>query len=274
MTKTHIKNLVIAIKGAGEMASGIAWHLFQANFKHIFMMEIEHPVAVRRQVSFCEAIHDGSISVEGVTAKKASDIDQIRTAWNNSHIPVVVDPGWDMIKAIRPHIVIDAIIAKKNLGTHPSEAELVIGLGPGFEAGKDVHIVIETNRGHNLGRIITQGCAEPDTGTPGNISGYTKQRVIRAPCKGKFTSSLSIGTLVKENDIIGLVENQMEKQLITARIAGVLRGQIRNNTIVKDNFKIGDIDPRGRTEYCATISEKARSIAGSVLEAVLREYNH
>jgi len=274
MTKTNLKDLVIAIKGAGEMATGIAWHLFQANFKHIFMMEIEHPIAVRRQVSFCEAIQDGSIIVEGVTAKKVSDIDQIRAAWDNNYIPVVVDPGWDTIKVIRSDVVIDAIIAKKNIGTHPSEAKLVIGLGPGFEAGKDVHKIIETNRGHNLGRIITQGCAEPDTGIPGNISGYTKHRVIRAPCKGKFTSSLSIGTLVKKDDVIGQVENQMGKQLVVARIAGVLRGQIRNNTMVKDNLKIGDIDPRGQTEYCATISEKARSIAGSVLEAVLREYNY
>jgi len=270
---THLKDLVIAVKGAGEMATGIAWHLFQSNFKHIFMMEREHPFAVRRQVSFCEAVHDGSISVEGVTAKKVSSIDQIRTAWDNNYIPVVVDPGWDTIRAIQPQVVIDAIIAKKNLGTHLSEAKLVIGLGPGFKACKDVHMVIETNRGHNLGRIISQGCAEPNTGIPGNIGGYTKKRVVRAPCKGKFTSSLSIGALVKKGDVIGKVENITGKQLVTAQIAGVLRGQIRNNTMVKDNLKIGDIDPRGQIEYCATISEKARSIAGSLLEAILRKYN-
>ncbi len=146
-----IKELVIAVKGAGEMATGIAWRLFQSNFKKIFMMEIENPVAVRRQVSFCEAIHDDKIIVEGVEAIKTFQPSDIPTAWDNSCISVTVDPDWEFIKVIRPDVVIDAIIAKKNLGTNLTEAPLVIGLGPGFEAGKDVHMVIETSRGHNLG---------------------------------------------------------------------------------------------------------------------------
>jgi len=236
------------------MATGIAWRLFQSNFKHIFMVEIENPMAVRRRVSFCEAIHDGKIIV----------------AWNSNSIPVIVDPDWKSIKALQPHVVIDAIIAKKNLGTTLSEAPLVIGLGPGFEAGKDVHMAIETNRGHNLGRIILNGCPEPNTGTPGNIGGYTGERVLRSPCSGIFTSSLTIGTLVKKNDVVGYVDG---KPVIT-QIDGVLRGQIRNSIRVKERQKIGDIDPRGNIEYCTTISEKARAIGGSVLEAILREYNH
>ena len=155
MEHIPLKDLVIAIKSAGEIASGIACRLFQANFKHIFMMEIKTPIAVRRQVSFCEAIHDGAIRVEGIKAKKISDIKEMVSAWDNQCIPVLVDPAWDAIKAVHPHVVIDAIIAKKNLGTSPSDARLVIGLGPGFEAGRDVDMVIETNRGHNLGRIST-----------------------------------------------------------------------------------------------------------------------
>jgi len=154
MTET-IKDLIIAIKGAGEMATGVAWRLFQSNFKNIFMMEIENPIAVRRRVSFCEAVHDEKFVVEGVKAKKIFKPDDIRTAWNNSIIPVIVDPDWKSIKAIQPHVVVDAIIAKKNLGTNLSEAPLVIGLGPGFEAGRDVHIVIETIRfPHNHHRYL------------------------------------------------------------------------------------------------------------------------
>lgn len=268
MTET-IKELIIAIKGAGEMATGVAWRLFQSNFKNIFMIEIENPMAVRRQVSFCEAVRDDKSIVEGVESKRISNPDDIRNAWNNSIIPVIVDPDWESIKAIRPHVVIDAIIAKKNLGTNLSEAPLVIGLGPGFEAGKDVHMVIETNRGHNLGRIILNGCAEPNTGAPGKINGYTRKRVLRSPCSGIFKSSLNIGTLVKQNDVVGHVDGKP----VVAQINGVLRGHIRNNTMVTENLKIGDIDPRGNREHCTTISEKARAIGGSVLEAILRKYN-
>ncbi|WP_300463915.1 selenium-dependent molybdenum cofactor biosynthesis protein YqeB [Desulfobacula sp.] len=269
MKSKKIKDLVIAIKGAGEMATGTACRLFNANFKYIFMMEIQNPVAVRRNVSFCETAYDGTTCVEGITAIKTSDTAEIQSAWNRHQIPVVVDPDWHTIKALRPHVVIDAIIAKKNLGTHRSEAPLVIGLGPGFEAGLDVHMAIETNRGHNLGRILTNGCPEPNTGIPGNIAGYTSERVLRAPCSGIFTSSLTIGTLVKKNDVIG----QVDTQPVISRIDGVLRGLIRNHTQVTDQLKIGDIDPRGNIDYCSTVSEKSRAIGGSVLEAILSEYN-
>lgn len=267
---TPLTKLVIAVKGAGEMATGLACRLFQANFKHIFMMDIETPVAVRRKVSFCEAIHDGSIIVEGVEAKKISDMDEIPSVWAGNCVPVLVDPGWKAVKAMHPHVVIDAIIAKKNLGTTTLDARLVIGLGPGFEAGKDVHTVIETNRGHNLGRLILNGRPEPNTGVPGNIGGYTIERVLRSPCTGVFTSALTIGTTVRKNDVIGHVDGHP----VTAGIDGILRGLIRNNTRVTGQLKIGDIDPRGKADYCNTISEKARAVGGSVLEAILREYNY
>lgn len=265
-----IKELVIAIKGAGEMATGIATILFQANFKHIFMVEIENPVAVRRKVSFCEAIHEGRVTVEGVGAKRVENMKDISLAWENNCIPVLVDPDWKAIKTIRPQVVVDAIIAKKNLGTHRNEAPLVIGLGPGFEAGQDVHMVIETLRGHNLGRIIEKGSPAPNTGIPGPINGFTSERLLRAPCFGNFTAIIPLGAMVKKNDVVGHVGDQP----VIAKIDGILRGLIRDNTRVKDRLKIGDIDPRGNRDYFTSISEKARAIGGGVLEAILREYNH
>ncbi len=264
-----LKETIIGIKGAGEIATGIACRLFKANIKNIFMMETSNPLAVRRQVSFCETVYDNRITVEGVEAQKIENIDEITHLWRKNRVPVIIDPCWKSIKALKPHVVVDAIIAKKNLGTRISEAPLTIGLGPGFEAGRDVHIAIETNRGHNLGRVISEGSPEPNTGIPGPVNGFTHERVLRAPCEGIFRSDLDIGAVVKKNQVVATVSGQD----VTAGIDGVLRGQIRSHTKVGDKLKIGDIDPRGEIDYCTTISEKARAIGGSVLEAVLNRYN-
>jgi xanthine dehydrogenase accessory factor len=269
MQTPELKHLAVGIKGAGDLATGVAYRLFKSNVKKIFMMEVAAPLAVRRQVSFCEAINEGSFFVEGIEAVRASDIKEIKAAWENETIPVIVDPQWETIKKLAPPVVIDAIIAKKNLGTSCSDAPLVIGLGPGFEAGNDAHAVIETHRGHTLGRVIIKGPAEADTGIPGSVNGYKTERLLRAPDNGLFHSNLSIGTLVKKGEIIGYVD----KKEVTARISGVLRGLIHNNTPVKQNLKIGDIDPRGKPEYCPCISEKALAVAGGVLEAILGQYN-
>jgi xanthine dehydrogenase accessory factor len=270
MKERPLNQLIVGIKGAGEMATGIAWRLYQSNIRQIFMMETATPLSVRRKVAFCEAVHDGMIMVEGVPAGKTDSIEGINTAWENRTIPVVVDPAWHFLSYLTPHVVIDAIIAKKNMGTCLRDAPLVLGLGPGFTADQDVHMVIETNRGHNLGRLIFHGQAEANTGIPGNIDGYTKQRVLRAPCRGIFQSKIPIGTLVSKGEVVGVVE----KKPVKAAISGVLRGIIRSGTTVKEKFKIGDIDPRGNIEFCRTISEKARTLGGSVLEAILRTYNH
>ena len=232
-------------------------------------MEVERPLAVRREVSFCEAVYEGNKKVEDVEALKISDHAGIRDAWANQKIALMVDPKWRALRKIRPDVVIDAILAKKNLGTHLAEAALVIGLGPGFTAGKDVHMVIETNRGHNLGRIITTGSAEPNTGIPGSIGGQGIKRVLRASSKGVFKARRSIGDSVKSGEIVGSVGN-ME---IRAQIDGILRGLIRPGTLVTAGLKLGDIDPRAQRQFCYTISDKARAIAGSVLEAILRIYN-
>jgi xanthine dehydrogenase accessory factor len=266
---TKLRDLIIAVKGAGEMGSAVAWRLFMANFKNIVMLEAEHPLAVRREVSFCEAVHDGQKQVEDVTALPAADSAEIKKHWGKNNIAVIVDPGWQTINSIRPHVVIDAILAKRNLGTRINEAALVIGLGPGFNAGDDVHLVIETNRGHNLGRIITAGAAEANTGIPGQIGGFTGARVLRAPAAGRFQPVLKIGDLVDKDQRIGSVGGND----VRAGIDGVLRGLIRPGIEVAEGLKIGDIDPRGEAGYCYTISDKARAIGGSVLEAIMRVYN-
>jgi len=259
----------IVIKGAGEMASAVAWRLYMANLKKILMLDTSDPLAVRRAVSFCEAVHDGHQTVEGVEAISVFEPADIYAAWERKQIAVAADPQWRLLKQLRPDLVVDAILAKKNLGTGMNEAALVIGLGPGFIAGSDVHLVIETNRGHNLGRIITQGAAEPNTGIPGNIAGFTEERVLRAPADGLFKARRSIGDMVKAEAIIGSVAGVT----VYAPIGGVIRGLIRSDTDVSKGLKIGDIDPRGRKANCYTISDKARAIGGSVLEAVMRVYN-
>jgi xanthine dehydrogenase accessory factor len=266
---TPLNQLVIGIKGAGEMASAVAWRLYNSGFRKLFMMETDYPLAVRRKVSFCEAIHEGRAVVEGIVAIRVDGLGEIKSAWNKKQIAVMVDPEWTIIKQLRPQVIIDAILAKKNLGTNRYESPLVIALGPGFTAPEDVHLVIETNRGHDLGRVITDGEAEQDTGVPGIINGYAEERVLRAPDEGLFEANSSIGDLVKAGDILGSVN---EKK-IRAGIDGALRGLIRSGTQVKQGLKIGDIDPRGEQDYCFTLSDKARAIAGSVLEAILRHYN-
>ena len=266
---TSLKDLVIVIKGAGEMATGMACRLFRANFGHLVMLETDMPMAVRRCVSFCEAVYDGAFTVEGITARRADTASDIPRIWASGEVPVLVDPGWSVIPDLAPHVVIDAIIAKKNLGTDMGEASLVIGLGPGFCAGEDVHCVIETNRGHDLGRIIEKGPAQADTGIPGTICGVSGERVLRAPCDGLFDAVIAIGDLVRKDQVLGHVE-QMP---VTAKIDGMIRGMIRNRTRVPAGCKIGDIDPRGAAAVHDTISEKARAVGGAVLEAILNRYN-
>jgi len=269
MEQISIRKLSIGIKGAGEMASAIAWRLHMAHIRKIFMMEIPYPLAVRRGVCFCEAIHEKSKTVEGVEAIKADSVDDVEQIWGREKIAVLVDPGWISREKLQPDVILDAILAKKNLGTTRTEARLVIGLGPGFAAGNDVHMVIETNRGHNLGRIITYGSAEADTGIPGDIGGYTEARVLRAPAGGVFRAGKAIGDSVKKGEVVGDVAGEE----IRTRIDGVIRGLIRSDIKVTQGLKLGDIDPRGDKSYCFTISDKARAIAGSALEAILRIFN-
>jgi xanthine dehydrogenase accessory factor len=269
LAQKPLHSLVVGIKGAGEMATAIGWRLYTANIRKIFMMEVAHPLAVRRAVSFCEAVRDGEKTVEGIQAKGVDRVEDIQSVWDRGWIAVVVDPEWMTIEKIRPDVVVDAIQAKRNLGTAVEEAPLVIGLGPGFVAGKDVHMVIETQRGHDLGKVITAGRASANTGVPGDIGGHSRKRVLRAPSGGIFRAMRYIGDSVQPGEAIGAVEGVE----LRAEISGVLRGLIRPGIRVLQGQKLGDIDPRGDPGYCYTISDKARAIAGSILEATLRVYN-
>lgn len=268
MKAPKLNELVVLIRGAGEMATGVAHRLWSAHF-WVCMTETAHPLAIRRGVSFCEAVHEGEKAVEGITAKRVIDVEAIRPIWKKGKIPVLVDPDAAVKKFLRPHVMVDAILAKKNLGTGIADAPLVIGLGPGFLAGKDVHLVTETNRGHTLGRLIREGAAEPDTGVPGNIGGHTVERILRAPGTGKFETLKKIGDLVEKNEAVAVVNGVPMR----SSISGVLRGILRDGTEVQKGMKSGDVDPRGNRDACFTISDKARAIGGSVLEGILATFN-
>jgi xanthine dehydrogenase accessory factor len=268
-SERKVEELVVLIRGAGEMASGVAHRLHQSHFK-ICMLEIPHPLAVRREVSFCEAIYGGEKVVEGVRAKFISTPKEIHSVWKEGKIPLLVDSdGKKTRDFLKPDVLVDAILAKKNLETHLKDAPLVIGLGPGFSAGKDVHIVVETNRGQNLGKMILNGTAEPDTGIPGEIGGFTVERVLRTMKKGIFVPQKSIGDRVSKGSVVAVVDDFP----VIAKISGVVRGLLRERVEVKKGMKVGDIDPRGKRELCFTISDKARAIGGGVLEAILYWYN-
>lgn len=257
----------VCIKGGGEMASGVAWRLFKCGFR-VCITEIIAPMAVRRGVSFCEAVHNGTALVQGVEAVLVHAPQEINAVWDRDKIPLLVDPRCDLRRVIRPEVIVDAILAKKNLGTSIADGPLVIALGPGFEAGKDAHAVVETQRGHDLGRLLTVGRATSNTGVPGSIEGYTKERVLRSPAAGPWESPMAIGDHVTSDAVIGSVVG-IE---LRATIDGVLRGMIRPGTVVGKGLKIGDIDPRNKREYCFSISEKALAIAGGVLEGILRAF--
>ncbi len=298
------KNLLIICRGAGDLATGIIHRLHRAGHR-VIALETDYPAAIRRQVSFCEAVYDGSAVVEGVTARLVPALADAETdtetysgendtpaahivseKWDSSaieavlearEVPLLIDQKGESIALLKPDVVVDAIIAKKNLGTTIDMAPLVIGVGPGFTAGQDVHLVIESMRGHNLARIITDGMAQPNTGVPGNIAGFTSERVIHAPAAGYIHDVRKIGDIVQKGDEIARIypdkesyDNALSEYVpVNATITGIIRGLIREGYYFRKGFKIADIDPReSEITNCFTISDKARSIAGSVLEAV------
>jgi len=263
-----LNDVVILIRGAGEMATGVAHRLVSCRFK-VCMTETSNPQAVRREVAFSEALFDSEKEVEGITAKRVESADHISEVWRDGKIPLLIDPEAEVKDFLKPDVLIDATLAKKNLGTKITDAPLVIGLGPGFHAGRDVHLIIETNRGHNLGKIISNGEAELNTGIPGAIGGYTEERVIRAPKDGSFKALKKIGDGVRANEKVGIIENMP----VRSRIAGVIRGLLRDGTEVWKGMKLGDVDPRGINDHCYTISDKGRTISGGVLQALLEHFN-
>ncbi|MEN8243837.1 MAG: selenium-dependent molybdenum cofactor biosynthesis protein YqeB [Thermodesulfobacteriota bacterium] len=264
-----LRDLIVAIKGAGDLASGLAWRLYQARIRRIYMLEVPKPLSVRRRVAFSEAVYDGLKTVEGVTAQRIDDNANLQSAWSKGHIAVRVDPKGNTIHEWPPNVLVDAIMAKKNLGTRIEDAPLVIGLGPGFTADKDVHRIIETHRGSNLGRLIDRGCALPDTAIPGTVGGYSSERLLRSPASGVFQTTHRIGEQVQKGETVAMVNGQVLKTAID----GVIRGLIRPGIDVTEGLKVGDIDPRGPKVDCDLISDKARALGGALLEAILHAFN-
>ncbi|MCF2671112.1 EF2563 family selenium-dependent molybdenum hydroxylase system protein [Butyricicoccus pullicaecorum] len=261
---------VVLVRGAGDLATGTILRLHNCGFR-VLAVECARPSAIRRRAAFCEAVFDGAATVEGVTARLIDRIEQADAVWNAGEIPLIVDETASCAASCAPAVLVDAILAKRNLGTTRDMAPITIGLGPGFTAGGDVDAVVETMRGHRLGRVIYEGAALPNTGVPGPIAGFAAERVIHAPASGAMTfvrspEPVDIGSIVQKGQTIGFVGGVP----VTATLDGVLRGLIREGYPVTEGLKIADIDPRAQeVQNCTTVSDKARAIAGGVLEAML-----
>ncbi len=255
---------LVLVRGAGDIATGVAARLHNSGFK-VVMSDIEKPTMIRCTVSFGQCLYGKPVTVEGITAEKVQSFDKACRLLEKGKIPVFVDETGKLAEAIKPDFVVDAILAKKNLGTHKGMAPVTIALGPGFTAGEDCHAAIETNRGHQLGRVIYDGPCQPNSGIPGSILGYTEQRVIRAPGVGIFTAEVKLGDLVEEGQPIAKVDDMV----VYAPLSGKVRGLLNNGLSVHQGFKVGDVDPRGESVDHCTISDKARAVAGGVLEAML-----
>ncbi len=265
-----VQDALIVVKGGGDLATGIIHRLWRSGFP-VIVTEIDNPTMVRRTVSFAECLYAGRFQVEGVTADRADGaateekLAAARALLAEGVIPVMVDPEAAVVPLARPSVLVDAIIAKRNIGTRIDQADLVVGIGPGFTAGVDAHAVIETARGHDIGRVILEGGAEPNTGIPGPIEGFTTERLLRSTASGRFEPRRAIGDIVEAGDVVAAVGGRE----VLAGIKGVLRGLLREGIDVTEGFKVGDVDPRAKPGHCHTISDKSRAIGGGVLEAIM-----
>lgn len=255
---------IVVLRGGGDIASGIAIRLQYSGF-NVITIEIEKPSNIRRKVSFAEAVYEKDVLIQGIHGKLARNLDDALALMKNDVIPVLVDPKLNYFRKNKPYILVDSILAKKNLGTSLDMASIVIGIGPGFNAGIDVDSVIESKRGHYLGSVILRGETEPNSGIPGNVEGFTEERIIRALCEGEVQIIHDIGSIVKAGETIAIINGVN----IKSKLNGVVRGMIRDGYYVNKGMKMGDIDPRSNINYCFSISDKARAIGGGVLEAIL-----
>ena len=263
------RKFLIVVRGGGDLATGTIHRLWSAGLR-VLVLETEHPAAIRRQVSLCEAVYDGETTVEGLHAVRIDSLEQAERIWAENAVPVLIDPTGKSIAQSNPDVVVDAILAKKNLGTTRDMAPLTIALGPGFTAGQDVDAVVETKRGHRLARIIREGSAIPNTGIPGVIAGYGAERVIHAGASGMFEDIRSIGDVVEAGETIARITAPDGSSVpVVTQISGILRGLLRSGYPVTPGFKVADVDPRKEElSNCFLISDKSRCIAGSVLELV------
>lgn len=261
--------MLVLIKGAGDLASGVAVRLHRAGMK-IIMTDIPEPTVIRRTVSFAQAVYDGETTVEDIQGKKVENAQEALAVIETGKIPVIIDPACNILSELKFDAVVDAILAKKNVNTKITDGPIVVALGPGFEAGVDCHAVIETQRGHNLARVLLSGKPAPDTGIPGMIGGYAKERVIKSPANGIFVTTAKIGDIVAVDDSIGYIETAEKAHVpVKTVIPGVLRGILYDRLPVFAGMKIADVDPRPVYDHCFSCSDKARAIGGGVLEAIL-----
>lgn len=258
-----MNNLVI-FRGGGDVATGSIQKVYRSGFK-VLILEKEKPLCIRRTVACASAMFEKQVQIEDIKVKRVYDLDGIKKAFEEDFIPIIEDEKGSYIEKLKPLVVVDGILAKKNLGTNRDMASITIGLGPGFTAGYDVDVVIETNRGHDLGRLIFEGRPEENTGIPGNINGFTTERILRSPDDGKIKVLEDIGQVVKKGQTLATVNG---KEVVSG-LDGIVRGMIANGSFVNKGLKIGDVDPRIVKENATTISDKARAIGGGVLEAIL-----
>lgn len=254
----------VVVKGGGDLGTGVAWRLHRCGCC-VLVTEIAYPTVVRRTVAFASAVYEGAIAIDGTTARLAGSDGEIAACWAANEVPVLVDPQAAVIERLRPDAVVDALVAKRNKGTCIGDAAVVVAVGPGFTAGVDCHAVVESNRGHNLGRVILDASAEPNTGMAGMVGGESVRRVLHAPVSGVFEPLLEIGDLVEAGKLVARVDGTP----IYSQLDGVVRGLLYAGLTVRAGQKVGDVDPRGVVAHCFTISDKALAVGGGAVEAVL-----
>jgi xanthine dehydrogenase accessory factor len=285
----NLDKAIAIVRGGGDLGTGAALRLQRAGWR-VLVTELAKPLVIRRGAALAAAIYDGSIELEGTVGVKIDRAAEADRVWTSDRIPVLIDPDRSLAAVLQPIAIVDAIMAKRNTGTHLDDAPIVMALGPGFAAGVDCHAVIETQRGHHLGRVYYQGAAAADTGTPGKLGGQAALRVLRAPIAGVFYAQRKIGESVKADEVIGrviavdvsltdsaawrlsAVDRDSSRPLgtvIRAQIAGVLRGILHDGLTVSAGTKVADVDPRADVSYCFTVSDKAWAVGGGVLEAAL-----
>jgi xanthine dehydrogenase accessory factor len=255
---------VVVVKGGGDLGTGAAWRLYRCGFR-VLVTEIAQPTVIRRAVAFASAVYEQRVVVDGVTARLVYDDDEIEGCWTAGAVPVLVDPQAAIVERLRPDALVDALVAKRNKGTRISDAPVVIAVGPGFTAGVDCHAVIESNRGHNLGRVILDADAEPNTGMAGMVGGESVRRVLHAPVSGLFEPLCEIGDLVRTGELVARVDGMP----LYSQLDGVVRGLLYAGLAVRAGRKVGDVDPRGVAANCFTISDKALAVGGGAVEAIL-----
>jgi xanthine dehydrogenase accessory factor len=262
--KTNLWDWTVVVKGGGDLGTGVVYRLWRAGLR-VLVTELPSPLVIRRAVALATAVYQGVVEVEGLVGRRVEEDSDITAAWEKGEVPVLIDPQATVVSRLRPTVLVDAILAKKNLGTRIDAAPVVIAMGPGFTAGSDCHAVVETQRGHYLGRAIYSGSAAPNSGVPGSTLGMTAERVLRAPTDGRFETLREIGDQVQAGEVVARVGAEP----VRAAIDGVVRGLLANGFPVKAGLKAGDVDPRGDAAHCFQISDKALAVGGGVLEAML-----